>query len=67
MKDTINNFDRRLNYIKAQLAGVEAIIIDVRGRRWPDFAVVPYLKQRARLRREHEAITVLKNKGSTKK
>lgn len=64
----IDNLDRRLNYIDAQLDEVhDRINLVKRELSWPEFAIVPYLKQRARLRREHEHVTALKNKRESER
>lgn len=65
---SIDNLDRRLNHIAFEMQEVEHIIHDWRevfGR--DHFSLVPWLKRRARLRREQESITVLKNKRENEK
>lgn len=61
-RDTISSIDRRINYAQWQLALAEVRVEYARSARWPHHAVVPFLKQRARLQREIEYLTVLKNK-----
>jgi hypothetical protein len=63
----VSNLDRRINYIEAQNAQVQDAINGARFEGWPEFAIVPYLKMRARLRREHEAMLALKNKREVEK
>jgi hypothetical protein len=64
----VSNLDRRINYIQAQQCEVDGIIDEARVYlHWPEYAIVPYLKMRARLRREHEAMLALKNKREVEK
>ena len=63
----VSSIDRRINYINAQLEEATANINTARQCKWPEFAVVPFLKARGRLRRELEGAIALKNKREQEK
>lgn len=63
----VSSIDRRLNYIQAQMQDISEAVDLARLHRWPEFAVVPFLKMRGKLRREFEMVTALKNKREQEK
>lgn len=50
---SISNLERRLNHIDYEGTAVAHNIDGAKRAGWPDYAILPFIKERARLRREY--------------
>lgn len=56
---SITNLERRLNHIDYGGHAMSGAIDNAKEEGWPDHAVLPFIKERARLRREYTHVSGL--------